>query len=337
LTKCIEIQNLTKIFGPRSTEVVKLVRNGVSKKELNESYGHILGVNDISLSVQAGEILVVMGLSGSGKSTFVRLINRLIEPTEGVILCNGVDITKLNASDLRQFRQRRTAMVFQKFALFPHRTVIENAAYGLELQGVPLKTRQNEASEWIDRVGLQGFENHFPRQLSGGMQQRVGLARALTTKADILLMDEAHSALDPLIRVDMQNMLLTLQKDLQKTVIFITHDLSEALKLGDNIVVLRDGMIMQQGTGKDIVVNPANDYVAKFVGEVNRASVLRVADILSPAIAGDLKLTLAEGATLHAALKIMNSEGVNKASVVDGANKVIGTVNMDNIVSAIAQ
>ncbi|MGO4567094.1 glycine betaine/L-proline ABC transporter ATP-binding protein [Rhizobium sp. 2YAF20] len=336
MTNCLDIRNLTKIFGPRSTELAKLLKAGLSKRDLNEKHGHILGVNDISLSVRAGEILVVMGLSGSGKSTFVRLLNRLIEPTEGEVLCEGVDVTKLSAGDLRKFRQKRTAMVFQKFGLFPHRTVLENAAYGLELQGVPLDKRRREASTWIERVGLSGSENHYPNQLSGGMQQRVGLARALATEADILLMDEAYSALDPLIRVDMQDMLLALQKDLKKTVIFITHDLSEALKLGHNIVVLREGTVMQQGRGKDIVLNPANDYVAKFVRDVNRASVLRVGDVLDPMALGGSRLKLAEDSTVYAALKFMNTEQVSAANVVDDTGRTIGTVSMNSIVAAIA-
>jgi glycine betaine/proline transport system ATP-binding protein len=334
MTTAIEIKNLIKIFGPRSEQMIPLVKNGVSKEELINKHGHVLGLVDINMSVPAGEILVVMGLSGSGKSTLIRHINRLIEPSEGEILFDGNDITKLNKEDLRKFRQKRTSMVFQKFGLLPHRSVEENVAYGLELQGVPVQSRLRTANEWIERVGLKGYGQRFPHQLSGGMQQRVGLARALANNSDILLMDEAYSALDPLIRVDMQNMLLELQRELKKTVIFITHDLDEALKLGNKIVILREGKINQEGTGQDIVLRPANDYVASFVKEVNRARVLTLSNVLGPVISENLELN--QGLTLHEATKVMVKHGKDIASVVDDRGNRVGSVDCRSIMAIVA-
>lgn len=335
MTTAIEVRNLLKIFGPRSKQLVPLVKNGLTKEELIEKYGHVLGLVNINMSVPAGEILVVMGLSGSGKSTLIRHINRLIEPTEGEIICDGTDITKLSRDDLRRFRQKRTSMVFQKFALLPHRSVEENIAYGLELQGIPVQSRQRTANEWIERVGLKGYGNHFPNQLSGGMQQRVGLARALANNSDILLMDEAYSALDPLIRVDMQNMLLELQRELKKTVIFITHDLDEALKLGSKIVILREGVINQEGTGQDIVLRPANEYVASFVKEVNRARVLTLTNVLGPVTSENFELN--QNLTLRDAIKIMVRSGNVCASVVDDRGCRVGSVDYKSIMSVIAE
>ncbi len=221
----INVRNLYKIFGPNGADYVDAVKNGMSKTELNEKHGHVLGLKDINIEMPAGGIQVVMGLSGSGKSTLIRHINRLIDPTAGEVLVGGDDVVKMNADQLREFRRHKTAMVFQKFALLPHRTVLDNAVYGLEIQSVSRAKQEEEARRWIARVGLSGFENHYPNQLSGGMQQRVGLARALTNDAPILLMDEAFSALDPLIRMDMQSVLLDLQKEIRKTIVFITHDL----------------------------------------------------------------------------------------------------------------
>ncbi|MBW7920884.1 MAG: glycine betaine/L-proline ABC transporter ATP-binding protein [Rubellimicrobium sp.] len=282
----IEIRGLSKIFGPRATDMAALVAQGISKAELNERHGHVLGLRDINIDMPAGRIQVIMGLSGSGKSTLIRHINRLIDPTVGEILVGGEDVVKMDAGALRTFRRHKTAMVFQKFALLPHRTVLENTVYGLEVQGVPRARQVDEAMRWIARVGLGGFEKHYPNQLSGGMQQRVGLARALTNDAPILLMDEAFSALDPLIRTDMQTVLLDIQKEIRKTIVFITHDLDEALRLGDRIAILRDGEIVQQGTSQDIVLRPADDYVESFVREVNRGKVIEVDAVMTP-LAGD--------------------------------------------------
>lgn len=277
----ISIRHLYKIFGHDPEAFVQLVKDGMSKAELNDQHGHILGLRDINIDMPAGGIQVVMGLSGSGKSTLIRHINRLIDPTSGEVFVGDDDVVNMTTAQLREFRRHKTAMVFQKFALLPHRTVLENTVYGLEIQGIPRARQLEEAHRWIERVGLSGFEEKYPNQLSGGMQQRVGLARALTNDAPILLMDEAFSALDPLIRVDMQSVLLDLQKEIKKTVVFITHDLDEALRLGDRIAILRDGEIIQQGTGQEIVLNPADSYIENFVQEVNRGRVIRVDTIMS--------------------------------------------------------
>ena len=276
----IQIRNLYKIFGPDADKHVEAVKAGMTKTDLNRKHGHTLGLSDISTDLPAGKISVIMGLSGSGKSTLLRHINGLIMPTAGEVLIDGQDVVKMSPEELRAFRRHKTAMVFQKFALLPHRTVMENAVYGLDIQGIPRQDSTKRAQHWIERVGLKGYEDRYPSQLSGGMQQRVGLARALTNDAPILLMDEAFSALDPLIRVDMQSVLLDLQKELGKTIVFITHDLDEALRLGDKIVILRAGEISQQGTGEEIVLNPQNDYVRAFVKEVNRGRVVRLRSIL---------------------------------------------------------
>lgn len=258
----IEIRRLYKIFGDRAVALVDAVKGGMSKTALMQQHSHVLGLKDINISMAGGCIQVIMGLSGSGKSTLIRHINRLIDPTVGEVLVDGVDVVKMNKADLMQFRRHQTAMVFQKFALLPHRTVLDNTVYGLEVQGVPRKRQVESAMLWIERVGLSGFQNRYPNQLSGGMQQRVGLARALTNDAPILLMDEAFSALDPLIRADMQTVLLDLQKEIKKTIVFITHDLDEALRLGDRIAILRDGEVIQQGTSQEIVLKPADEYIA---------------------------------------------------------------------------
>ncbi|MFC3072576.1 quaternary amine ABC transporter ATP-binding protein [Shinella pollutisoli] len=334
VSHAIEVRNLYKIFGPRGADYVEAVRNGLGKAELNQKYGHVLGLRDINISMPAGGIMVVMGLSGSGKSTLIRHINRLIDPTAGEVLYDGVDVCRMNERDLREFRRHKTAMVFQKFALLPHRTVLENTVYGLEIQGIAGDVREKRAREWIARVGLSGFENHYPNQLSGGMQQRVGLARALTNDADILLMDEAYSALDPLIRVDMQTVLLELQKDLKKTVVFITHDLDEALRLGDKIAILRDGMVVQQGTGQEIVLNPADDYITAFVKEVNRGRVVHVETIMEPLTGDPVGMPIARGTVLEAAARALTGAQQTAGHVVDEANRPIGALSLSGIIAA---
>ena len=334
VSHAIEVRNLYKIFGPRGGDYVDAVRDGLGKAELNQKYGHVLGLRDINISMPAGGIMVVMGLSGSGKSTLIRHINRLIDPTAGEVLYDGVDVCRMNEKDLREFRRHKTAMVFQKFALLPHRTVLENTVYGLEIQGVSSGEREKRAKEWIARVGLAGFENHYPNQLSGGMQQRVGLARALTNDADILLMDEAYSALDPLIRVDMQTVLLELQKELKKTVVFITHDLDEALRLGDKIAILRDGMVVQQGTGQEIVLNPADDYITAFVKEVNRGRVVNVETIMAPLSGNPEGMPIAKGTVLESAARAMTSANQTLAHVVDEAGKPLGALTLSAIIAA---
>jgi glycine betaine/proline transport system ATP-binding protein len=267
----IEARHLTKIFGPHPKRALARLKAGAGKEELLAETGHTVGLRDVSISVERGEVFVVMGLSGSGKSTLIRHLNRLIDPTEGEIVIDGVDILALSMRALSRFRRRKLAMVFQRFGLLPHRTAIENVAYGLEVQGVARAARLARARQWIAEVGLSGFENQYPVQLSGGMQQRVGLARALCTDPEILLMDEAFSALDPLIRSQMQDLLAALQARLRKTIVFITHDLDEALRLGDRIAILKDGTVSQIGTPAEILENPADDYVRAFVKDVNRA------------------------------------------------------------------
>ena len=276
----IVIKDLYKIFGPRPEEALQMVKEGRSKEEIMGKTRHGVGVVNVNFTVNTGEILVVMGLSGSGKSTLVRCINRLIEPTEGKVYVNGEDVTALNSAGLRKFRQKHFGMVFQNFALFPHRSVVANVEYGLEVQGVAANARRDAAMQAIEQVGLKGWEDSMPDQLSGGMQQRVGLARALALDADIMLMDEAFSALDPLIRRDMQDELLDLQDKVNKTIVFISHDLDEAIKLGDRIVLMKDGAIVQQGTAEEILTNPANDYVAKFVEDVDMSKILTAESVM---------------------------------------------------------
>lgn len=307
----VEVKHVTKIFGPRPREALKRVKDGMDKETLLAETGHTLGLDDVSLSVERGEIFVVMGLSGSGKSTLIRHLNRLIDPTDGEILVDGVDILKLGARDLAAFRRRKTGMVFQHFGLLPHRTVIRNIAYGLEIQGVAREERERRAMAWLEQVGLSGYEHHYPSELSGGMQQRVGLARALCTDPEILLMDEAFSALDPLIRSQMQDQLIALQAKLKKTIIFITHDLDEALRLGDRIAILKDGRVSQIGTPPDILLKPADAYVRAFVKDVNRARVLTVEAVMKPPV---LRLS---DETLEEALAEMRRRGADYGYVVD--------------------
>ena len=277
----IQIKNLYKIFGKNPKSALEKVKEGVNKDELLEKYNHVLGLKDISLDIKEKSIQVVMGLSGSGKSTLIRHINRLIEPTDGSVIVDGDDVLKMNDERLRNFRRTKTAMVFQRFALLPHKTVLQNTLFGLHIQNIDESDANTRARKWIDRVGLSGYEEKYPQHLSGGMQQRVGLARALTNDGEILLMDEAFSALDPLIRKDMQDILLELQDELHKTVVFITHDLDEALKIGDRIAILKDGIMDQEGIPADILLKPKTKYVKDFVEDVNRARVIKAKHIMS--------------------------------------------------------
>ena len=276
----IEINNVYKIFGNNPLSVMPMVKNGSNKEEVLEQTGHTVGLDNVSLKIEEGETFVCMGLSGSGKSTLIRHLNRLIDPTDGEIIVEGNNIMSFNKEQLIDFRRHKMSMVFQRFGLFPHKTVIQNVGYGLEMQGKPLEEINKTAMNKIEAVGLNGFENQFPNQLSGGMQQRVGLARALATDSDIMLMDEAFSALDPLIRSDMQKQLLDLQSELKKTIVFITHDLDESLRLGDHIGILNAGKLVQVGTPVDIIMNPADDYVKAFVKDVNRAKVIKAKVIM---------------------------------------------------------
>ena len=277
----IEIKNVYKIFGNNPQSVMPMVKDGANKEEVLEQTGHTVGLDNVSLNIEEGETFVCMGLSGSGKSTLIRHLNRLIDPTDGEILVEGTNVMSFNKDQLIDFRRHKMSMVFQRFGLFPHKTVLQNVGYGLEMQGKAEEERDRIAMEKIDAVGLTGFENQFPNQLSGGMQQRVGLARALATNSDIMLMDEAFSALDPLIRSDMQKQLIDLQSELKKTIVFITHDLDESLRLGDHIGILNGGRLVQVGTPVDIIMNPADDYVKAFVKDVNRAKVIKAKIIMT--------------------------------------------------------
>jgi len=330
----IALRGLYKIFGPDDAAMMAHVRNGMGKAELLERHKHVLGLEDISVDMQPGEITVVMGLSGSGKSTLIRHLNRLIEPTAGEILLDGEDVTALGPDALRRLRQKRMSMVFQKFALLPHRTVLQNAATALEVQGVDRPTRETEAQKWLKRVGLDGYEGRYPAQLSGGMQQRVGIARALTSNADIMLMDEAFSALDPLIRTDMQNLLLELQLELKKTIVFITHDLDEALKLADHLVILKDGAVVQQGEPQGILLAPADPYIEDFVRDINRARVLRVRSVMGPvqdrACAGDVD----PDDTLEALIARSGGE-TNLCYRVVRNGETLGQIDMRDLVRAL--
>ncbi len=323
----IEIENVYKIFGEDPQSVLPRAQAGEGKDQILADTGHTVGLHDISLSMEESKTFVVMGLSGSGKSTLIRHLNRLIEPTAGRILVDGQDVIGMNDTELREFRRTKMGMVFQRFALFPHRTVIDNVGYGLEMQGVGKRQRGEKAAEWIETVGLAGYENSFPAQLSGGMQQRVGLARALCGDPEILLMDEAFSALDPLIRSEMQDQLIALQEKLNKTIVFITHDLDEALKLGDKIAILKDGRLSQVGNPEDILLSPADDYVAAFVRDVNRARVLSVDVVMRPP---RLRLTTEN---IDTALNEMRGKKAQYGYVFDG-DQFQGVVTEEELAAA---
>ena len=324
----IEVENVYKIFGNDPQKVLPRAQAGEDKDTILAETGHTVGLDNITLSMEESKTFVVMGLSGSGKSTLIRHLNRLIEPTAGRILFDGVDVLTMNENELREFRRTKMAMVFQRFGLFPHRTVIQNVGYGLEMQGVDKRTRDDKAAEWIETVGLAGYENSYPAQLSGGMQQRVGLARALCGDPEVLLMDEAFSALDPLIRSGMQDQLIELQEKLNKTIVFITHDLDEALKLGDKIAILKDGRLSQVGNPEDILLNPADDYVAAFVRDVNRARVLSVDVVMRPP---RLRLTTEN---IDAALNEMRGKKADYGYVFDG-EEFRGVVTTDELAAAV--
>jgi len=280
----IKIKNLYKIFGNNTSEALNLVKSGTGKDDLLQKTNCVLGLDNINLQIPKGKIHVIMGLSGSGKSTLIRHLNRLIEPTFGEIIIDGINVLELNNRDLLEYRQKNMSMVFQKFALFPHKTILENISYGLIIQKISEQLCHEKSQFWLKRVGLEGYENYYPNQLSGGMQQRVGLARALATDAEILLMDEAFSALDPLIRAEMQNVLIELQLELKKTIVFITHDLDEALKIGDRISILRDGSIVQDDNPQNIILNPADNYVSDFIKDINRSRVIKAESIMTKSI-----------------------------------------------------
>ncbi len=325
----ISVKNLVKIFDSNPQKALSLLVNGKSKDEILKKTGQTVGINNVSFTVKQGEIFVIMGLSGSGKSTILRCLNRLIEPSAGSIFIDGIDITNLKDKALRKIRQKKTAMVFQQFALLPHRTVLQNTLFGLELQGVSKKDREEKAIKALALVGLKGWEDKYPDQLSGGMKQRVGLARALTNDADILLMDEAFSALDPLIREEMQDELLSIQQKMNKTIIFITHDLNEALKLGDRIAFLRDGALIQVGTPEEIITDPADDYVGKFVRGVDRSKILTAGDVMKKP-----QPLITKRAGPAVALRIMKEHGISSVFVVDKEKRYQGIITVDMAVEA---
>ncbi len=330
----VAIRGLYKIFGPKDREMVELVQGGMTKPDLMEQHGHVLGLEDINVDMAAGEITVIMGLSGSGKSTLIRHLNRLIDPSAGEILVDGEDVMKLGRAQLRALRQKKMSMVFQKFALLPHKTVQENAEMPLSVQGVDVSEQTAQARKWLARVGLDGFEDRFPAQLSGGMQQRVGIARALAANTDIMLMDEAFSALDPLIRTDMQDLLLELQAELQKTIVFITHDLDEALKIADHLVILKDGRVVQQGEPQDILLNPNDPYIEDFVSDINRARVLRVRSVMKPVSTDSFDGDVTANATLEDLITLSDGDTNRLYRVTDG-NDVLGQLDMKDLVKAL--
>ncbi len=331
----ISIRNLYKIFGDNPEHALQQVKEGMGKTELLEKHNHVLGLNDINVEVPAGKTTVIMGLSGSGKSTLIRHLNRLIEPTAGEVWVAGDNILEYSDKQLRHLRQHKMSMVFQKFALLPHRTVLQNAGLAPSIEGQSERKYADEARRWLDRVGLQGQGNQYPHQLSGGMQQRVGIARALTSNSDIMLMDEAFSALDPLIRTDMQNLLNELQAELQKTVVFITHDLDEALKLADHLVILKDGSVIQQGEPQYILLNPAAPYIEDFVSDINRARVLRVRSVMrTPDSPGERSGEVDHNDTLESVIAL--SEGDTSLSyrvMKDG--EPVGVLDMRKLVRAL--
>ncbi|GAK30353.1 ABC-type proline/glycine betaine transport system, ATPase component [Weissella oryzae SG25] len=325
----VSIQHLTKIFGKKVKPALKLVEEGVAKEEILKRTGATVGVYDANLEIEAGEIFVIMGLSGSGKSTLIRLLNRLIEPTAGEIYIDGQDVSKLKKDQLLEVRRKKMSMVFQSFGLFPQRTILENTEYGLEVQGVPKAERQARAEKALENANLLSFKDQYPTQLSGGMQQRVGLARALANDPEILLMDEAFSALDPLIRREMQDELLDLQANFKKTIIFISHDLNEALRIGDRIAILKDGQVIQVGTGEQILTHPANDYVRAFIEDVDRSKVLTAENIMIPPLTTNIDV---DGPTV--ALKKMHDEEVSGLVAVDRNRKFKGYVSSEALYAA---
>ncbi|RNL70494.1 glycine betaine/L-proline ABC transporter ATP-binding protein [Streptomyces sp. I6] len=333
----LQAEHLYKVFGRRPDEAVRRLEGGSGRDELRAE-GTTAAVIDASFSVEPGQIFVVMGLSGSGKSTLLRMLNGLLEPTAGRVLFDGRDLTALSARGLREVRASRISMVFQHFALFPHRSVLENAAYGLAVQGVARAERERRATEALELAGLAGWERSWPDELSGGMQQRVGLARALATDADLLLMDESFSALDPLIRRDMQDQLLELQKRLKKTIVFITHDLNEAMRLGDRIAVMRDGRIVQLGTAEDILVRPADDYVASFIQDVDRSRVLTASAVMteaSGAAAGGCGCETVTPGTLVSDVCAVSARVPHPVAVKDASGEVVGVVPQSRLVGLV--
>lgn len=326
----IEVSGLTKIFGKRINRAKEMLKQGKTKAEILKATGATVGVDQADFTIKKGEIFVIMGLSGSGKSTTLRMLNRLIEPTAGQVLIDGDDIAKLDKQHLREARRQKLSMVFQGFALLPNRTVLQNAAFGLEIQGMDKSEREAKANKALDLVGLDGFADQFPDQLSGGMQQRVGLARALASDAEILLMDEAFSALDPLNRRDMQDELLDLQEEMHKTIVFISHDLNEALRIGDHIMIMKDGEIVQIGTPEEILSQPADDYVEKFIEGVDRSQVYTAANVMIRANTVNIDK---DGPRLAA--RRMRDNEISSLYVVNTKRQLVGILDADDVRAAI--
>ena len=324
----IKVEDLTIVFGKHKKQALDLLNAGHSKKEILEKTGCTIGVNKVNFEIMEGEFFVIMGLSGSGKSTLLRCLNRLNEPTSGKVYINGENITDKTNKQLLEVRRTEVSMVFQKFGLLPHYNVLSNAAFGLEIRGEDKKSREDEAQIALDTVGLSGFENQFPSQLSGGMQQRVGLARALANNPEVLLMDEAFSALDPLVKSEMQDQMLELQGSLKKTIVFITHDLDEAIKLGDRIVIMKDGIIEQIGTAEEILTEPASEYVKAFVEKVDRKAVITAGSLMfeKPTVVR-FKKDGPEGA-----LRKMRATGEDILPVVDLHDKFLGFVGLNDVI-----
>ena len=333
----IKIKNLYKIFGDNTTEALNLVKTGISKEELLEKTNCVLGLNNINLDIPKGKIHVIMGLSGSGKSTLIRHLNRLIEPTFGEITIDGVNVLELNNKDLLEYRQKNMSMVFQKFALFPHKTILENISYGLMVQNISEQIYKEKSQFWLKRVGLEGYDNYYPNQLSGGMQQRVGLARALATDAEILLMDEAFSALDPLIRAEMQDVLIDLQLELKKTIVFITHDLDEALKIGERISILRDGSVVQDDNPQKIILNPSDNYVSDFIKDINRSRVIKAKSIMtkSVSITKENVPIIDSEMVLEEVLQEITKTKNYFVLVKDKKDKIIGKITLNELLTGI--
>lgn len=330
MTVKVEVKNLTKIFGRHVNKAKELLRKGESKPQILKETGATVGVDRANFEVNDGEIFVIMGLSGSGKSTLIRMINRLIEPTDGSVSIDGENLMEIDKKELREVRRKKMSMVFQNFGLLPNRTVLENTEYGLEIQGVDKEERRKKAKVALGQVGIDGYDDEYPSQLSGGMQQRVGLARALANDPQILLMDEAFSALDPLNRNDMQDQLLDLQENLHKTIIFISHDLNEALKIGDRIMIMRDGEIVQTGTPEDILTHPANEYVENFIENVDRSKVLTASNVMIRPVTINV-----DKAGPRLAIKRMRNNEVSTAYVVDNSRKLVGIVDANDVIKLI--
>lgn len=334
----VSCRGIWKVYGPKAERIVGSPDANLPRKELLEKTGCVAAVRDVSFDVAPGEVFVVMGLSGSGKSTLIRTITRLIDPTAGQVLIDGEDVAVATDEQLREIRRRKVSMVFQHFGLFPHRTIVDNAAFGLEIQGIEREERTKRAEEVLEVVGLGGWGNSYPDELSGGMQQRVGLARALANDPEIMLFDEPFSALDPLIRRDMQDQVVRLQKDLKKTMIFITHDLAEALKLGDRIAIMKDGGFVQVGTPEEVVARPADAYVADFTRDVPRAHVLTARTIMAPVPAIDDRVygpDVEADTTVQDLIPIVaNSDELLK--VMEG-DQVIGVVDRGAVMTALVE